>query len=188
MLSTVSMSLSTTHRPARRRSADAVTSSVDSIRRLVRVLRVAAQRTQAAAGVSAAQLFVLQQLRDDNALSVNELAARTLTDRSSVADVVDRLSAQGLVTREVDAADRRRAAVRITAAGRRTLSRAPDAPTTMLIAGLRSLPLREQTALARSLERLHRAMGTSDEPATMLFADADERSRTRRAPHRTAHP
>jgi MarR family transcriptional regulator, organic hydroperoxide resistance regulator len=137
----------------------------------VRVLRLTAQRTQSAAGISAAQLFVLQHLDADVSLSLNDLAARTLTDRSSVADVVDRLQAQGLVDRDIDPADRRRAAVGITSAGRRLLARAPDAPTTTLIAALQTLSLNDRSALARSLGRLTNALGAADAPATMLFAD-----------------
>lgn len=176
-------------RPARRSvtldTTDPVASAVVSIRRLVRVLRLTAQRTQSLSGISAAQLFVLQQLGTDTHLSMNDLAARTLTDRSSVADVVDRLVAQGLVDRAVDPQDRRRALVRITAGGRRVLARVPDAPTTALIGALRKLTLAERRTLARSLRRLTAALGADDEPATLLFADDErlERSVTRRRLH-----
>ena len=169
-------------RPAVRRRADpprtsaangraATLSAVTSIRRLVRVLRVAAQRTRATAGIGAAQLFVLQQLGPEAGLSLNDLAARTFTDRSSVAAVVDRLHADGLVDRAVDPMDRRRAAVRITAKGRRVLDGAADAPTTKLIAALRTLSPRQRATLAASLHRLTIALGAGDDPAPMLFAD-----------------
>ncbi|MEP6731916.1 MAG: MarR family winged helix-turn-helix transcriptional regulator [bacterium] len=152
-------------------SHDSIASAVASVRRLVRVLRLHAQRTQSAAGIGAAQLFVLQQLGSGDYLSLSELATRTMTDRSSVADIVERLGAQGLVDRAVDPTDRRRAAIRITALGQRTLARAPEAPTTALIGALRAMHPRECRALARSLTALNRALGVADEPATMLFAD-----------------
>lgn len=164
-------------RPSRLRrstSADdraATLSAVTSIRRLVRVLRIAANRTQVTAGISAAQLFVLQQLGADTALSLNQLAAQTFTDRSSVAAVVDRLHTQGLLDRAVDPADRRRAAVRITAKGRRILDRAADAPTTVLIAALKTLGSRQRASLAAALEQLTVALGASGGPAPMLFND-----------------
>ncbi|HEY5062925.1 MAG TPA: MarR family transcriptional regulator [Gemmatimonadaceae bacterium] len=148
-----------------------IASAVVSVRRLVRVLRLHDQRTHAVAGVSAAQLFVLQQLGTGGGLSLNALAERTLTDRSSVAEVVDRLQAQGWVLRQVDSTDRRRAAVRITAAGRRLLARAPEAPATALIAALTALSRPERSALAKALVRLNQALGAADEPATMLFSD-----------------
>ncbi|HEX4681289.1 MAG TPA: MarR family transcriptional regulator [Gemmatimonadaceae bacterium] len=146
-------------------------SAVASIRRIVRVLRLASQQTQSAAGISAAQVFVLQQLGDGAQLSLNELAERTMTDRSSVAAVVDRLQDQKLVDRTTDPADRRRAVIRITPSGRRILSRAPDAPTTALLAALRRLDRRELAALARSLHRLTVALGATEEPPSLLFAD-----------------
>jgi DNA-binding MarR family transcriptional regulator len=148
-----------------------VGSAVASVRRLVRVLRLAAQRTQVASGVSAAQIFVLQQLGDEGRLSLNELASRTLTDRSSVANVVDHLDEHGLVVRDVDPSDRRRASVRITAAGRRLLARTPEAPATTLIAALRALGPRDRVAVARSLSLLNAALGASDSPATLMFTD-----------------
>lgn len=161
-------------------------SAVASLRRIVRVLRLASQQTQAAAGISAAQLFVLQQLGDGIGLSLNELAERTLTDRSSVAAVVDRLHAQRLVDRTTDPSDRRRALVRITHAGKRILGRAPDAPTTALLAALRRLDSRELTALSRSLRRLTVALGATEEPPSMLFAeDVAIRAARRRAPKRS---
>jgi MarR family transcriptional regulator, lower aerobic nicotinate degradation pathway regulator len=157
-------------------ATDHVESAIVSIRRLVRVLRLAAQRTQLVSGLSAAQSFVLEQLGEAGRLSMNELASRTMTDRSSVADVVDRLNEQGLVDRDVDPADRRRASVRITPSGRRRLARAPEAPGTALIAALRKLKPRDRATLARSLVLLNLALGASDEPASFLFAD--ERGKT----------
>lgn len=160
-----------TGRRPRAAARDDMFSAVASIRRIVRVLRLASQETRATAGVSAAQLFVLQQLGDGDGLSLNDLAERTLTDRSSVAAVVDRLRTRRLVVRTTDPDDRRRALVRITAAGRRILARAPDAPTTALLAALERLHRRELAALARSLAHLTTALGATDEPPSLLFAD-----------------
>lgn len=152
---------------AREHTASAMT----SIRRLVRLLRLSAEHTRTSAGISAAQLFVLQQLREDTELSLTELASRTLTDRSSVAAVVDRLASRRLVDRTINENDRRRAAVRITAAGRRVLQRAPSAPTAGLIDALHELTPREVASLARSLDHLIRALGATETPAPLLFAD-----------------
>lgn len=165
---------------------DDIYSAVTSIRQVVRVLRVASRKTESSAGISAAQLFVLQQLGDGEELSLNELAERTLTDRSSVAWVVDRLQTQGLVRRTTDPDDRRRAAVQITTTGRRTVRRAPDAPTTALLAALRRLDRRELTGLARSLRRLVESLGAASEPPSMLFTDDGAARRALPSRHRLA--
>lgn len=154
-----------------------VTACVDAIRRIVRALRVSAQRTQRRVGVSAAQLFVLAQLEPERELSLGDLADRTLTDRTSVAAVIERLVTGGLVVREWSTEDLRRAAVRITPAGRRLLRRAPEAPTTKLITALESLPASTLEMLGAGLTELTDAMGLSADPARLLFDDTPVRPR-----------
>jgi DNA-binding MarR family transcriptional regulator len=148
-----------------------VATSIDAFRRILRALRLAERRTQADAGLSAAQLFVLYALADGNETSLSELAERTMTDRSSVAAVVDRLLDAGLVVRGVSHADRRRAAIVLTTAGRAVLGRAPQPPTVLLMDAVRSLNPQQRDALATGLSALVRAMGVDGEPAGMLFDD-----------------
>lgn len=144
---------------------------LDAVRRLSRGLRLAAQETQAAAGVSAAQLFVLRSLEDGDAASVSELAERTMTDRSSVASVVERLLTARLVSREPSETDRRRAAISITSKGRGVLRKAPAAPTTLLLNAMDSMSAQELRTVASGLSTLVEAMGLESGPAYMLFED-----------------
>ena len=156
--------------PPRDHAADVVT-VVNGIRRLERGLRLAAHQVSAVARLSAAQLFILEQLADAPAESLNHLAARTLTDRSSVSALVDRLAALGLVERSPDVDDRRRHRLRITAAGRARLASAPSPPTARLIAALEHLTPRELLGLARGLTRLNEVLGLSTQRAHLLFED-----------------
>jgi DNA-binding MarR family transcriptional regulator len=162
-----------------------VAASIDAFRRILRALRLAATKTQMVAGLSAAQLFVLRALQDGAEASLSEIAARTMTDRSSVAAVVDRLLAAGLVERETSPTDRRRAAIVITPEGRKVLRRAPEPPTALLVAGLKQLSPAQLEELADGLRALTDAMGLSDQVPGMLFEDGDAtapaRPRRRRA-------
>ena len=136
-----------------------------------RGLRVIARAIEQAAGTSAAQLFVLEQLSDGRAMSLTELAALTFTDRSSVSEVVNRLVDAGLATREVARSDRRRAAVRITASGRRALARAPTTPARRLIDAVGGLPPRVRRELASSLGHLNTALRFDADRPHMLFEE-----------------
>ena len=157
-------------RPSARRN-DEKAISLDAIRRILRALRLSARQTQVKSGLSAAQLFVLRSLQDGEATSLVELAERTMTDRTSVSAVVDRLLASKLVTRQTSAEDRRRAAIVITKLGRARLKRAPLPPTAVLMTGLdRLLPV-QLRALALGLRALSEEMGLADDPAGMLFED-----------------
>jgi len=161
---------STSETPPRRHAQDTAI-AVDAVRRIFRALRNAAQQTHAQARISAAQLFVLGSLADGAASSLTELGNRTHTDRSSVADVVERLADAGLVERYRSDADRRRTEVRITHAGRALLEHAPKPPTELLIAGLAAMDDDELHALASGLVRLTQEMGLAAAPAPMLFED-----------------
>ena len=168
-------------RPTQRGDAE-VAASVDAFRRILREIRVMARKGELSTGLSAAQTFVLSVLIDRPGASVNDLAEATLTDRSSVAAVVDRLVAQGFVVREQSADDRRRAAVSITTAGRRAMRHAASPPPTVaLIAAMRALQRDEQRSLASGLTALARAMGLEGQPAGMLFEDGVQSARRRRS-------
>jgi DNA-binding MarR family transcriptional regulator len=149
-----------------------IVASVDSFRRILRELRVAARKTELETGLSAAQLFVLTAASEAPGASLNEIAERTITDRSSVAAIVDRLVARGFVTREQSGADRRRAAVAVTARGRRAMGKSAPAPTALLIEGLHSMSPSELKGLAKGLVALTRGMAIDTKPAGLLFEDS----------------
>ncbi len=149
-----------------------VRATLDAIRRLVQGIRSPSRRNETAAGLTAAELFVLHALRDAPAQSLNELAARTYTDQSTASPVVERLRRRNLVRRERSAEDARRVVIALTTAGRAAVERAPEAPQSAMIAALTRLPARDRRALARGLTRLVTEMGLSHERAGMLFEDA----------------
>jgi DNA-binding MarR family transcriptional regulator len=138
---------------------------LNALRRILRMLRLSAVDVQAEVGVSAAQLHVLRHLSEDrDGASIGELAEQTLTDRSSVASVVDRLVASGLAERGISAEDRRRAEVWITRAGQKLISKAPQSPTAQLVSALDSLPDADLLALAKGLTTVVDAVGRDDAP------------------------
>jgi DNA-binding MarR family transcriptional regulator len=158
----------------------ALVSVLDDLRRIVRALRVSSRAAEQRLGVSGAQLFVLQALRGQRPLSLNELAARTRTHQSTVSVVVKRLCTAGLVRRSVSKLDARRVELRLTAAGRARLEKAPLAAQDRLIEGLERLPRRERAALAASLHGLVEAMRLGDAPPEMFFEDEARATTARR--------
>ena len=142
---------------------------LNAFRRILQALRQSAGRTHAQTGISSAQLFVLSQLQGADSLSIKELAQATMTDRSSVADVVDRLAERKLVRRSASREDRRRAEVRLTARGRALLQKAPRAPTEILLDGLHGLTEVELRSFAAILEKFCAELGLSEETPPMLF-------------------
>ncbi|HEU4564086.1 MAG TPA: MarR family winged helix-turn-helix transcriptional regulator [Gemmatimonadaceae bacterium] len=139
-----------------------VSAVLDGIRCITRALRVSSREAEQRLGVSGAQLFVLQQLAQSPARSLNELAQRTRTDQSSASVVVSRLVARGLVAREVAVDDGRRVTLRVTPAGRAIVRRAPAAAQARLVAALERLPRAQVATLARALAALGTALERPD--------------------------
>ena len=153
-------------------SADRETRQVlDAIRRLVRSLRESSRAAEKRVGLSGAQLFVLQVLDRNGALSVNELAAATVTHQSSVSVVVARLVGHGLVSRVQSSGDRRRLELSLTVKGRKLLRRSPGVAQERLIDGLRRMSSTERRTLAASLVRLVKRMGIEAAAPSMFFEE-----------------
>ena len=144
---------------------------LDSIRRLVRLLRVSDRQAQADLGVSGAQLFALTELGKTPAMSLGDLAARTRTDQSSVSVVVTRLVEAGLITRDRDARDARRLVLHLTKAGRALLQRAPPVAQERLLAEVDRMPAEERRRFADTFEKIINSVGDEDGPAPMLFEE-----------------
>ena len=144
-------------------------SVLDGIRHIVRTLREASRGAERTVGLSAAQLFVLQRLAGARTLSVNELAARTLTHQSSVSVVVTKLARSGLVERTRAGDDARRVEVSLTDAGRAVLARAPAATQDRLIAALALIGRPARARLAHDLGLLVEAMGIDGRHPPMFF-------------------
>jgi DNA-binding MarR family transcriptional regulator len=150
-------------------------SVLDSIRRIVRGLRLSAREVERRFGVTGAQLFVLQQIAAAPVTSLNEIAERTLTHQSTVSVVARRLVARGLLNRASSSSDGRRIELSLTAEGRALARRAPDVAQARLVGALRTLSARDVRSLARMLEHLVREMGMADEPAEMFFESGKPR-------------
>lgn len=145
---------------------------LDAIRRIVQVLRLGSRNAEKRVGLSSAQLFVLQKIAENKAISVNEIARRTHTHQSSVSVVVQRLVDRGLVSRKRSRKDARQVRLSTTVAGRAVLRVAPVAAQDRLIAALQDMPSTDTRRLAGLMAALVDRLGIdSVEPAVMLFED-----------------
>lgn len=159
----------------------------DSLRRIVRHLRLASNASESAAGMSTAQLFVLSRLAESKASSIRELAVRTMTDPSSVSVIVAKLEARGFVERTPDPVDRRRALLALTAVGKKLLGKAPELPQVRLLDAVEALPAARRRAIVGALDDLVSALGAEAEEPTLFFEDEpgrEKRSKSSKATKR----
>jgi DNA-binding MarR family transcriptional regulator len=141
---------------------------LDSIRRLVRFLRIHDRASQSQVGLSGAQLFVMRELGANPSLSLSDLAQRTLTDQSSVSVVVTRLVEAGFVSRDRDTHDARRLVLNLTKNGRAVLQKAPAAPQERLLEVFDGFPAADRKRLADLFTRVIDELGESGGIVPML--------------------
>ncbi|MGZ5194721.1 MAG: MarR family winged helix-turn-helix transcriptional regulator [Ramlibacter sp.] len=107
-----------------------------------------------AAGLSSIEWRVLATLHDGGPLTVSRLADEVLAKQPTVTKLVQRMSEQGWVVLQADAADQRRTLVVATGAGKRLVrplvekARAHEASMLSALAGS------EKTALKKLLSKL----------------------------------
>jgi DNA-binding MarR family transcriptional regulator len=140
---------------------------------------VSDRQAQTDLGISGAQLFVLTELGKTPAQSLNDLAARTRTDQSSVSVVVTRLVEAGLVTRDRDERDARRLVLHLTKAGRAMLQKAPAVAQLRLLNVFDQMPEADRKQFAETFEWIVNSVGAEDGPAPMLFEDGDGNAASR---------
>jgi DNA-binding MarR family transcriptional regulator len=148
-----------------------MTTVMDSLRALVRALRISTRAVEKEIGISGAQLFVLQQLETGPARSVNHLAELTSTHQSSVSTVVSRLVERGLARREPSSEDGRRMEISITEQGRQLLGAATRTAQWRMQEAMLRMGAERTRTLAEGVEALVRESGFLQLPAPMFFED-----------------
>jgi MarR family transcriptional regulator, lower aerobic nicotinate degradation pathway regulator len=154
---------------------------LNSLRHIVRSLRVSSRNAEQRVGLSGAQLFVLQCLSRQSPCSVNELASATATDQSSVSVVVSRLVSRGYVKRVTSKLDRRRVELSLTPAGRTLLGAAPEAAQERLLFALAKLKKSELSLLSALLGKLVELAEVPSDSPSLFFEDAPTLVRSKRS-------
>jgi DNA-binding MarR family transcriptional regulator len=144
---------------------------LDSIRRIVHALRLFDRDVEKHLGLSAAQVFVLQNLDENRPISINELADRTHTHQSSVSVVVEKLAQKQLVRRSRSEKDARRMEISLTASGQKIIASAPPAAQERLIAALAAFPKSRRKKLGQLLGELIYHTGIEQQPPALFFED-----------------
>ncbi len=148
---------------------------LDSIRRLVRLLRLTDRAVQTELGLSGAQLFVVHELGKTEAMSLSELAEKTRTDQSSVSVVVSRLVESGYIMRERDRRDARRLVLTLTTSGRAVAEKSPPVAQVKILEVLDRMQPAERRRFADLFTRVIEDLGESSGAAPMMFDEMEPR-------------
>lgn len=141
----------------------ALESSVRAVHRIFQSVDTASRRLLKDFGVTGPQLWALRTIHEARGLAVGDLARRMYLHISTVSGILDRLEKNGWVERRRASEDRRVTRLALTRRGRAVIERAPEPPRSVVLRGLRELDDRALAEMARSLERLCRAMSAEED-------------------------
>ncbi|KAF0093934.1 MAG: putative regulatory protein associated with the ectoine operon [Puniceicoccaceae bacterium 5H] len=125
-----------------------------AVRRIVRSVDVHSRRLTGLAGVTVPQLLCLLSIKESGSLSVRDLARKVELSPSVVVGIVDRLEANGYLTRTRSQRDRRKMDLELTEAGLQLIRNTPSPLHERLQAGLKNISQLERATIALSLERI----------------------------------
>ncbi|MFP7571790.1 MarR family winged helix-turn-helix transcriptional regulator [Marivita sp. S2033] len=128
--------------------------SLIALRRILRATEIYARDLAQAAGMTPAQLRVLQIVDEKNSTTPKALSDQMRVSQATVTALVDKLVTRKLVERESSKLDRRQINVVMTDLGRKTLAQAPDPLQQRYTRAFAKLADWEQAQLVSSLERV----------------------------------
>ncbi len=146
-----------------------------ALRRILRATELYERELAGAAGLTPAQLRVLQILasRPGDSATPKALATQMGVSQATVTALVDKLVRHGQVFRTPSETDRRQTNVTATEAGKASVASAPDALQQRFVRKFEQLKDWEQAQLLSSLERVAAMLDASDMDASPVLTTGD---------------
>ena len=154
---------------------DRVDESLIALRRILRATELYARDLAQAAGVTPAQLRVLQIVGEKKDPTAKTLANQMGVSQATVTALVDKLVARSLVSRQPSAQDRRQTNITLTTQGEDVLEEAPDALHQRYVRAFADLADWEQAQLVSSLERVAAMLNVDSLDAAPVLATGELR-------------
>ncbi len=146
-----------------------------ALRRILRATELYERELAGAAGLTPAQLRVLQILasRPDDSATPKALATQMGVSQATVTSLVDKLVRHGHVYRTPSETDRRQTNVTATDAGKASVAAAPDALQQRFVRKFEQLKDWEQAQLLSSLERVAGMLDAADMDASPVLTTGE---------------
>lgn len=131
----------------------------DAVTQLRRALRAGIRTQISWEALPMAQVELMQSLADGAPARVNDLAERLHLAQSTVSGLIGQMMSRGLVTRDVDPADRRAAVVTLSPDGRQQLAAWEKAHVRWIQSALSRLEESDRHSITAALPALRRLTG-----------------------------
>ncbi|MEE2524962.1 MarR family transcriptional regulator [Hyphobacterium sp. HN65] len=144
-----------------------------ALRRITRAIDLHSRKVLKASGLTSPQLVVLQALKKNGDLYPSSIARIASLSQATITSILDRLQAQGLITRQRCTEDRRQILVSLTVQAHERLRDAPELLQAGFLREFDKLESWEQLQLLASLQRLAELMDAEDIDAAPILEVGD---------------
>lgn len=148
--------------------------SLIALRRILRATELYSRDLAQSAGLTPAQLRVLQIAKTkDGSVTPKELATQMGVSQATVTALVDKIVSRGLAVRVRSETDRRQTNVTLTQTGTDAVAQAPDALQQRYVKAFMKLQDWEQAQLLASLERVAAMLNADDIDAAPVLTTGE---------------
>lgn len=154
---------------------DLTIAALKALRRILRAADLGNRQLATATGLTPSQLLVLQEIADRGEVTPSELSVALQFGQATITNILDRLEAAGLVTRQRGEQDRRRVYLGVTDAGQDTIEQAPSLVQARFSERYAALPEWEQAMILAGLSRLADMLGAGADAAPLLDSGSIDR-------------
>ena len=148
---------------------DLTSASLRALRRILRAADLGSRKLASATGLAPSHLLVLREIEQRGETTPSVLATALQFGQATITNIVDRLEAGSLVTRQRSGQDKRQIILSVTDAGRAMIERAPDLLQTRFSERFADLPAWERAMILAALERLGALLGAEAIDAAPLL-------------------
>lgn len=127
---------------------------LQSLRRIIRAVDMHSHKLSSQYKITGPQLGCLIALKEEQPLTIAQLAKKVYLSPSTLVGIIDRLEEKDLVQRKRDPFDRRRVQIYVTTQGADLITAAPSLLQETLVSALKELPEPEQISITMALEKL----------------------------------
>ncbi len=133
-----------------------------TLRQIIRATDMHSKQLVKRYGLTAPQLMVLKEIMADEDINIGKVAKKVSLSQATVTNIIDRLEARGMVTRERSSEDKRRVMVRVTDKTREILKYDPSVLQEEFLDKFKQLEEWEQNLILSSIQRIAKMMGAED--------------------------
>lgn len=154
-----------------------IKATLRAIRRVLRAAEQGGRNLATRTGLTPSQLLVLQEIVRRAEITPSTIATTLQFSQATITNIVDRLVALDLVTRQRNARDKRQILLRATDTGRSLLESAPDLLQNRFQERFGALAPWEQAMILAAVERLGELLDASNiDAAPLIDAGVIDRS------------